>query len=194
MNLNDHDRQSRPRVPPGQYVTEKFPVLTYGRTPRITREDWRFEVSGETDHPMIWDWDAFVGLGSVVYTADFHCVTTWSRLDNTWTGVPASEVIRVAPPGPAATHVMVHCHGGYTTNLPVEDFSHPEVAFAYLHDGKELTADHGYPIRLIVPYRYAWKSAKWVRGIEYMAGDRRGFWENYGYHNNADPWAEERYG
>jgi DMSO/TMAO reductase YedYZ molybdopterin-dependent catalytic subunit len=144
--------------------------------------------------PREWDWEGFLALGEVEVEADFHCVTTWSRLDNLWTGVPARRVLEAAPPVAEATHVMVHCYGDYTTNLPLEDFSSDEVLFAHSHDGEPLAPEHGGPMRLIVPFRYAWKSAKWVNGLEYLVGDRRGFWEGYGYHNSADPWNEERYG
>ena len=183
----------RDRVPPGQRLTTGFPVLTYGPTPRIVTSDWRLRVFGLVASEREWDWDGFLALGSLTMTADFHCVTTWSRLDNHWTGVPSSRLVEEAAVSVEARYVMVHCYGGYTTNMPLEQFAAEDSMFAYMHDGRPLDPEHGGPMRLVVPRLYAWKSAKWVSGIEFMARDRRGFWESNGYSNGADPWTEDRY-
>ena len=180
-------------APPGQYVTEKFQVLTYGATPRIDLEAWRFRVFGLVAHEVVFTWDEFMALPRVAITRDFHCVTQWSRMDNLWEGVSFREMMRRIQPRPEARYVMAHCYGGYTTNLPLEVLMEKDVLFAYRHDGKPLEPEHGGPMRLVVPSRYGWKSAKWVNGLEIMAKDRGGFWEQLGYHNNGDPWKEERF-
>ncbi|MBX7150041.1 sulfite oxidase-like oxidoreductase [bacterium] len=181
------------RIAPGQYQTEKFPVLTYGPTPRIDTKEWKLEIFGEVEQKIIMNWDQFMDLPKVEVFADFHCVTTWSRLDNRWEGVLFSEIVKLAGVKPSAKFVMQHCYGGYTTNLPLEVMMDGDVVLAYRHDGESLPIEHGGPMRVIVPKRYAWKSAKWVRGIELMANDREGFWERNGYSNSADQWKEERY-
>lgn len=181
------------RVPPGQRVIESFPVLTYGPTPRIDLETWRFRVFGAVEEELVFAWEQFMALPKKVITADFHCVTTWSRLDNLWEGVPFTELIKLIKLKPTARYVMVHCYGGYTTNLPLDALLEEDVLFAYKHDGRPLAPEHGWPLRLVVPKRYGWKSAKWVSGLEFMERDRPGFWEMNGYNNNADPWKEERF-
>ena len=168
-------------VPPGQYVTEKFPVLTFGPTPDIDPATWRFKIFGLVEKEVELDWEQFTGL------------TQWSRLENTWEGIPFSEVARLARPRPEASHVMVHCFGGYTTNLPLDVVSDDDVLFAYRHDGEPLAPAHGGPLRLVVPKRYGWKSAKWVSSVEFMDKDAPGFWEVRGYHMEGDPWKEERF-
>jgi DMSO/TMAO reductase YedYZ molybdopterin-dependent catalytic subunit len=181
-------------VPPGQVVTTKFPVLTYGATPRFDPERWDFRLWGLVENPVRWTYDEFMALPKVCIVADFHCVTTWSRLDNRWEGVHIREVMRCVRLRPDARFAMVHCDGGYTTNLSLEALVDDDVLLAYRHDEKELPPEHGGPLRLVVPKRYAWKSAKWVRSVEFMAEDRPGFWEQNGYHMHGDPWKEERYG
>jgi DMSO/TMAO reductase YedYZ molybdopterin-dependent catalytic subunit len=173
-------------------VTEKFPVLSAGSTPRVDMKEWRFQLFGQVEQELEWTWEEFLGLGRVALTADFHCVTQWSRFDNAWEGVPFSAVLQRARPLPLARHVMVHCHGGYTTNLALGVLQRDDVLFAFRHDGQPLAPDHGGPLRLVVPKRYAWKSAKWVTGLEFMEGDRPGYWEARGYHMEGDPWKEER--
>jgi DMSO/TMAO reductase YedYZ molybdopterin-dependent catalytic subunit len=181
------------RVPSGQFVTDKFPVLTYGATPHIDLKEWRFRIFGLVERELVLTWEEFMALPKAVITADFHCVTQWSRLDNTWEGIPVAEVLKLAKPLPQARFVMAHCYGGYSTNLPLEVFQDETVLFAHKHDGKEIPPEHGGPLRLVVPKRYAWKSAKWVNGLEFMAENRPGFWEQRGYHMEGDPWKEERF-
>ena len=181
------------RVPPGQYLTTKFPVLTYGAVPRFNPQTWDLQIFGEVESPLRLEYAEFRALTRTKQVADFHCVTTWSRLDNQWEGVMASDLVKLVKPKPTARFVLIHCDGGYTTNLPLENFLDHDVMLADRHDGEDLSPDHGFPLRLVVPKLYAWKSAKWVRAIEFLARDSRGFWEVRGYHNRADPWQEERY-
>ncbi len=180
-------------VPPGQFVTEKFPVLTYGSTPRIDLKEWRFRIFGLVEEDVTLDWEQFTALGKATVEAPFHCVTQWSRLQNSWEGVPFREVMKLVRPKPEARYVMVHCYGGYTTNLALDVVQDDDVLFAYKHDGAPLSPEHGGPLRLVVPKRYGWKSAKWANGLEFMAQDAPGFWEARGYHMNGDPLKEERF-
>lgn len=182
------------RVPPGQAVTEKWPVLHYGSVPRFDPSRWRFRIFGLVDQPVEWTFDEFKALPRVTTTSDIHCVTAWSKFDNVWEGVAFKEVLRRISPKPDAKYVMVHAEHGYTTNVPLADLDLDSVLFADKHNGEPLTPEHGFPLRLVVPHLYFWKSAKWVRGLEFMASDKPGFWENYGYHLRGDPWREERYG
>jgi DMSO/TMAO reductase YedYZ molybdopterin-dependent catalytic subunit len=186
-------RAPGPRLPPGQSLTTKFPVLSYGPPPRFDRASWDFRLFGLVEEERRLSYDEFRALPNVRLTSDFHCVTTWSRFDNHWEGVRARDVVALVRLRPEARFAIVHCDQGYTTNLALADLVEPEVLFAWGHDGTELSPDHGYPLRLVVPTLYAWKSAKWVRGVEFLAEDQRGFWELRGYHNHADPWREERY-
>jgi DMSO/TMAO reductase YedYZ molybdopterin-dependent catalytic subunit len=181
------------RVPPGQTLTDKFPVLSFGATPRFKLEQWDFRVVGLIEKPLLFNYQQFRALPQTRLVADFHCVTTWSRLDNAWEGVAVKDLIAMVKLAPSVTHVIIHCDGGYTTNLPLYEFLDDDVILAHRHDGRDLAPDHGWPLRLVVPKLYAWKSAKWVRAIEFADQDRRGFWEVRGYHNHADPWKEERY-
>jgi DMSO/TMAO reductase YedYZ molybdopterin-dependent catalytic subunit len=181
------------RVPPGQFLVEKWPVLSYGPTPRFNPATWDFRLFGLVEEPRRLNYQQFRALPQSHLTADFHCVTTWSRLDNAWEGVLAKDVVSLIHRKPAARYVMIHCDGGYTTNLSLEQLLDDDVIFAHRHDGRDLEPDHGWPLRLVVPKLYAWKSAKWVRGIEFLAENRRGFWEVRGYHNRGNPWNEERY-
>ena len=186
------DTDANNRVPPGQFLTKKFPVLTYGSTPKIDIESWRLRVFGLVGTEVELDWAHFSSLVGVTVTADFHCVTQWSALDQTWEGVPVATVISLAQPGPDAHFIMVHCFGGYSANLPL-DLAMENGLLAHKQDGQPLGESHGWPLRLIVPSRYGWKSAKWVSGIELIPEDAPGFWEQRGYHNNGDPWKEERF-
>lgn len=181
------------RVPPGQYLVEKWPVLSYGPTPRAKLETWDFRLFGLVEEPVRLNYQQFRALPQNTFTADFHCVTTWSRLENQWEGVMAKTVAALVRLKPTARYVTLHCEGGYTTNLTLAEFLDDDVVFAHRHDGQDLDPDHGWPLRLVVPKLYAWKSAKWVRGVEFTAENRRGFWEVRGYHNRGNPWQEERY-
>ena len=181
-------------VPPGQFVTDRFPVLSAGPTPRIDLADWRFRVFGLVRDEIEIDWEQFKALPSVTTDTEFHCVTQWSDLKNTWAGVLFTEVLKLVEPSPTAKFVMAHSYGGYTTNISLDVLSDDDVLLAYKHDGEDLAPDHGAPLRLVVPKRYAWKSAKWLNGFEFMAKDRPGFWEVRGYHMEGDPWKEERFG
>lgn len=181
------------RLPPGQYLTKKWPVLSYERTPKFDPTTWRFTVKGLVEEPFELTWEQFLALPRVTLMADFHCVTTWSRYDNTWEGVHIRTILERARPQAEAKFVSVHSWTGYTTNLPLESLADDDVLIAIKHDGKDLEPDHGGPVRLIVPKLYAYKSAKWLDGLEFLAKDKPGFWEVRGYHNRADPWTEERY-
>lgn len=185
---------AKPRVPPGQTVTTKWPVLTYGGTPRVDPARWTFKIFGEVAEEQRWTWEAFTRLPRVEVVSDVHCVTRWSRFDNRWEGVRPRDLLALARPRPGARHVMVHADPDYTTNLPLEALLDDDVVLALAHDGKPLPADHGGPVRLVVPRLYFWKSAKWVWGLELMAEDAPGFWESYGYHMRGDPWLDERFG
>lgn len=191
--MNDQPRTGEDRVPPGQYVTEKWPVLTYGATPQVDLDRWELRLSGLVAREVGLSWKDFQALPRVRITADFHCVTRFSTLDNGWQGVATRELLRAAAVEPEASHVLVHCYGGYTTNLPLEDFLSERALLADTWNGRPLALDHGGPLRLVVPHLYAWKSAKWVNGIELLDHDRRGFWEENGYHTYGDPWREERF-
>ncbi|MFQ5860679.1 MAG: sulfite oxidase-like oxidoreductase [Dehalococcoidia bacterium] len=181
------------QVPPGQFVTEKFPVLTYGPTPHISLAEWRLRLFGLVEQEVELTWERLMSLPQSTVTADFHCVTQWSRQNNRWEGVPFRELLTVVKPRPEARYVLVHCYGGYTTNLPLETLLDDGVLLARTHDGAPLAQEHGGPLRLVVPKRYGWKSAKWVNGLEFLAENQMGFWELRGYHHNADPWKEERF-
>lgn len=181
------------RLPPGQVLTEKWPVLTYGGTPRYDMANWRLRLDGEVGNPTVLTWEQLRQLPATQVTADMHCVTTWSRLDNRWEGVSFAALTKLVQRRPTARFVVAHCAEGYTTSLPVEVLADSDVLIAYKHDGQELPPDHGGPLRLVVPKRYAWKSAKWLERLEWVEFDRIGFWERNGYNNAADPWKEERY-
>lgn len=182
------------RTPPGQALTQKFPVLTYGPIPSFSPQSWDFRLFGLVEEEVHWSYEEFMALPKVTSRSDFHCVTRWSRLDNEWEGVSIHEMMQHVKLLPAAKFVTTHCDGDYTTNLSLNVLIDDDVLLAYHHDGEDLSPEHGWPLCLIVPKRYAWKSAKWVRGLEFMAQDLPGFWENYGYHMDGDPWEEERYG
>ena len=185
--------RKEPRLPPGQVKTDKWPVLHYGQVPRVDLAAWDFKVYGLVAQPQRWTWDEFEALPRVQVRSDIHCVTRWSRYDNLWEGVSLREVLHRAGPTPEAHFALIHAEQGFTTNLPLEELANDDVLLADTHDGAPLTPDHGWPLRLVVPRRYFWKSAKWIRSIELSATDRPGFWEQNGYHNEADPWNEERY-
>ena len=181
------------RTPPGQYLTEKFPVLHYGTVPGVDLATWDFRVFGLVDTPVALSWEQLRALPRKRQTVDIHCVTRWSKLDTPWEGVPIRAILDLAGVRPEATHAVAHCEQGYTTNLPLAVLDDEDVMLADTYEGKPLEPEHGYPLRLLVPKRYFWKSAKWIRGLEFLDHDQLGFWERYGYHNDADPWKEERY-
>ena len=183
------------RLPPGQVLTERFPVLHYGVTPRYANlAQWTLRVFGLVEQERVYSWDELMALPRNTEKVDIHCVTRWSKLDTTWTGIPWREFLRQIRVNPAATHEMVHCESGYTTNVALEVLDDDDTMLAFEYEGRPLEPDHGYPLRLLVPKKYFWKSAKWVRGFEFMASDLPGFWERSGYHMEGDPWKEERFG
>ena len=180
------------RVPPGQYLAKGFPVLSYGATPQVSKDDWVFKISGFAKAKTL-GWSDFMALPQYEFTADFHCVTRWSKLDVKWGGIKVLDFMNLVELEKKATHILQHCYGGYTTNLTMEDFLKGENFFAHTLDGEPLPPDHGGPMRLVVPHLYAWKSAKWINGIEFCNQEKLGFWEKNGYHRRGEPWAEERY-
>ena len=181
------------RIPPGQYKTEKFPVLHYGSVPSTKLETWDFRVFGEVDSPFRLTWDEFKALPRKTITTDLHCVTRWTKLDTVWEGVPIQEILKLAGVRPSVSHVIEHAEQGYTTNVPLEVLDDSDVLLADTFAGEPLEKEHGWPLRLVLPKKYFWKSAKWIRGLEFLDHDQLGFWERYGYSNAADPWKEERY-
>jgi DMSO/TMAO reductase YedYZ molybdopterin-dependent catalytic subunit len=187
------DTERADRIPPGQSRTVKWPVLHAGEVPKVDLASWDLRFYGLVDQPVRFSWDELRALPAQRVFADMHCVTTWSLLDNVWEGVLVREVMTRVGLRPEARFVLVHAEEGWTTNLPLEDFLGEDCLFAWAHNGEQLDPDHGAPLRLVVPRLYAWKSAKWVRGIEFLARDTPGFWERNGYHMRGDPWREERY-
>ena len=181
------------RIPPGQYLTERFPVLTYGPNPAYDLNTWSLSVDGEVEAPFAVTWDELMAMPQQEVTVDIHCVTRWSKLDTTWRGVRVGDLLERARVKPSGTHVLAHSDGGYTTNVPVEALLDDDVLVAHTYAGEPLEHDHGAPLRLLVPKRYFWKSAKLLRRLEVLPEDRQGFWELNGYHNDADPWTEQRH-
>jgi DMSO/TMAO reductase YedYZ molybdopterin-dependent catalytic subunit len=190
------DVERTERIPPGQSQTRKWPVLHYGSVPAFDKARWSFHIFGLVEKPLQCTYDEFRALPHVAVRADMHCVTRWSKLDNLWEGASTRGVLSKVQVLPVAKYVMVHCEHGFTTILPLADFLGDDCLFAWKHNGQDLEPDHGFPLRLVVPRLYAWKSAKWVRAIELIAKDKAGFWEEWahgGYHMRGDPWAEERF-
>jgi DMSO/TMAO reductase YedYZ molybdopterin-dependent catalytic subunit len=181
------------RLPPGQYEARGWPELHFGGIPDVDASRWQFRIHGAVAQERVLTLEEFRALPTAEIHADFHCVTKFSVFDNDWHGVRPAEVLRLVELDPGASHVMVEGIEGYTTNMPLSVFDDDNTIFAWQRNGEDLTPGHGWPLRLVVPKRYAWKSVKWVSGLEILVGDRRGFWEERGYHNQADPWAEERY-
>ena len=181
------------RIPPGQYRTEKFPVLHYGSTPKTELATWDFKVFGEVDSPFTITWTEFKALPRKTVQTEIHCVTRWTKLDTTWEGVPIQEILSRAQLRSSAGFVLAHSEQGYTANLPLSVLDDEDVLLADTFGGQPLELEHGWPVRLLVPKRYFWKSAKWIRGLEFVDHDILGFWERYGYNNDADPWKEERF-
>ena len=190
------DTRLEQRVPPGQSRTRKWPVLDSSGPPQIELARWRLRVGGLVSKEVEWNWEEFAGLPRVRVFSDFHCVTRWSRLGNTWEGVSTRELLdRAGGARPEARYVMAHGYDrGWTTNLPLADFLAEDALVAVAHDGEPISLEHGGPARLIIPRLYSWKSAKWIAGIELLENDRPGFWEANGYHMHGDPWTEERFG
>jgi DMSO/TMAO reductase YedYZ molybdopterin-dependent catalytic subunit len=182
------------RLPPGQYYTEKWPVLHAGDVPDVDLATWTLEVTGEVEEPLTLSYDELKALPSRDVTTDIHCVTRWSRFDARFTGVHWSELAKLAKPKPTANFAIAHSEHGFTANVPISALEDENALVVYEADGEPLTPDHGWPVRLFIPTKYFWKSAKWLRGIELSSIDKPGFWERYGYNNNADYWKEERYG
>jgi DMSO/TMAO reductase YedYZ molybdopterin-dependent catalytic subunit len=181
------------RLPPGQYLTEKWPVLHAGSVPKVGVDTWTLEISGEVDRPLTLTWDQLLELPSREVIVDIHCVTRWSRFDTRFKGVHWSEIAKLVAPKPSGRFVVAHAEQGFTANMPLAAIEDDEALIAYEADGEPLSPDHGWPVRLVVPSRYFWKSAKWLRGLELLDHDQPGFWERYGYHNDADFTKEQRY-
>lgn len=186
-------RPEAARLPPGQHLVHDWPVLDLGQQPEIGFDKWQLVIDGAVEHPITFDWAAFQREPTSVKTSDIHCVTTWSRYDNRWTGVSTRDLLDLVMPTAEAQFVILHSYDRYTTNITLEDFASEDAIVAHSWEGKPLTREHGGPVRLVVPHLYFWKSAKWLKRIEFTNHDAPGFWEVNGYHNRADPWKEERY-
>jgi DMSO/TMAO reductase YedYZ molybdopterin-dependent catalytic subunit len=186
-------RPADARLPPGQHLVKNWPVLDLGQTPNVPKERWRLDVTGAIDKPLSWDWATYSAQPQVKKTTDIHCVTTWSRYDNDWQGVSTRHLMEVAGVKDEAAFVILTSNDGYTTNLPIADFASEDALLVHSWQGEPLTLDHGGPVRLVVPHLYFWKSAKWLRRIDFATRDHPGFWEVRGYHNYGDPWREQRY-
>ena len=189
----EREMRAAGRLPPGQSLTLKWPILHEGPVPAFDPRTWDFRIFGLVEEPITLSWEEFGRLPQITVVADMHCVTRWSRFDNRWEGVAATEVMKLVKAKAEARHVMVHAEHGYTANLPLEDLLRPTSLFALRHDGEPLAPEHGFPLRLVVPQLYAWKSVKWVRGIELLERETPGFWEQNGYHIYGDPFREERF-
>jgi DMSO/TMAO reductase YedYZ molybdopterin-dependent catalytic subunit len=188
------DPERAERLPPGQRLVTNWPVLDLGIQPDISRAEWRLAVDGAVANPIIWDWAALMAQPAFEDVSDIHCVTQWSRFDNHWQGVSTQHLLSVVQPLPNAAHVVLHGYDGYTTNVRLDHFAGDDCLLAHSHDGSPIAREHGGPVRAIIPRWYLWKSAKWLQRIEIVAGDKPGFWETRGYHNEGDPWTEQRYG
>lgn len=187
------DPEHRKRLPPGQREVTDWPVLDLGVTPRIDLTTWAFIAEGLVEQPLRWTWEQFMAQPQISVRVDMHCVTAWSRYDNDFVGVPALHLLDTVKPRPEAKFLMLHSYDGYTTNLPLADFADMDVLLAHTWQGKPISRDHGGPMRLLLPKLYLWKSAKWLRGIEFIEHDHPGYWEARGYHMRGDPWQEQRY-
>jgi DMSO/TMAO reductase YedYZ molybdopterin-dependent catalytic subunit len=181
------------RIPPGQYLTDDFPVLSAGPTPHTPLAEWTFRMDGLVAKPIEWTWDEFTSLPSRDFVVDISCVTKWTKLDTRWHGVSVDTLLEYVELDPKAAFVIEYSDGGYTTNLPIADMVNGQAFVAYRFDDDPLAPEHGGPARMVVPARYFWKSAKWIRGLRFVERDQPGFWETFGYHNRGDPWLEERY-
>jgi DMSO/TMAO reductase YedYZ molybdopterin-dependent catalytic subunit len=187
---------SRPetdRLPPGQHLVKNWPVLDLGQQPNVSPSQWKLEIRGFVSNPVTLDWDSLQALPQSEMRSDIHCVTTWSRYDNDWKGVPIHDLLDIVQPTDMAVAVMLTSYDGYTTNLILSDFASPDAILVTEWEGQPLTGEHGGPVRLVVPHLYFWKSAKWLHRIDFIGINNAGFWEKNGYHMRGDPWAEERY-
>lgn len=193
MGEGPSNRHGMPRVPVGQSVAKSWPVLDLGVKPEVQRSEWRLQLDGAVEHPVTLDWAALQALPQAEDESDFHCVTTWSLLDSRWRGVQFSTLAALAQPKESATHVMTYAYDGYTTNLPLSEALKDDVLLVYEWNGEPLPREHGGPVRMITPQLYAWKGAKWINRIEFLTRNRRGFWEERGYSDSADPWRDDRY-
>lgn len=191
--LTGETRSPGERLPPGQHVVTNWPILDLGTRPQVSPERWQLRIFGAVEEQVTWDWATLMAQPQVRPVSDIHCVTTWSRYDNHWEGVSTAVVLAAVRPKPEARFVILHGYDDYTTNLPLADFAAPDALLAHRWEGEPLPVEHGGPVRLVVPHLYFWKSAKWLRRIEFVTEDRRGFWEERGYHDRGDPWAEQRY-
>jgi DMSO/TMAO reductase YedYZ molybdopterin-dependent catalytic subunit len=187
------ERAEHERLPPGQHLVRDWPVLDLGRQPNVATDRWELRIGGMVEHPAMLDWKTFMALPQIRTRSDMHCVTTWSRYDNDWTGVATRELLDLVQPRAEAAFVMLHGYDGYTTNVPLADFAAGATMVVHSWNGEPLTRSHGGPARLLIPHLYLWKSAKWLRGIDFLGADKPGFWEVNGYHMRGDPWREERY-
>lgn len=186
-------RNRNPKLPPGQYEVRDFPVLSLGPTPEIDLKKWTLGVFGLVEKPITWNWQEFTALPHGDITKDIHCVTKWSKFDTVWRGVSFDVLMDTVKVVPTATHLVAHSYDGYTTNLPLEDVQGGKAFVVDSYEGEAISPEHGGPVRLLVPHLYFWKSAKWLKGLEFVDRDMPGFWETRGYHNYGDPWQEERY-
>jgi DMSO/TMAO reductase YedYZ molybdopterin-dependent catalytic subunit len=186
-------RERNDRLPPGQYETRDFPVLSFGPTPHIDKAQWQLGVLGLVKHPTTWTWDAFAKLPHQDIHTDIHCVTRWSKLDTHWTGVSLDDIMRLVEVEEGATHLIAHSYDGYSTNLPIADITNKQAFVATAYEGADILPAHGGPARLFVPHLYFWKGAKWLKSLKFVDHDEPGFWETRGYHNYGDPWREQRY-
>ena len=186
-------RPEEARLPPGQHLTRDWPTLDLGVTPEISQLRWRLDVYGAIGNPIFWDFAQFYAQAQTETVSDIHCVTTWSRYDNQWTGLPTRQLLEACQPREDARFVVLHSYDGYTANLSLEDFAAEDALLAHAWSGEPLSVEHGGPVRLVVPHLYFWKSAKWLQAIEFVTADAPGFWEVRGYHNRGDPWVEQRY-
>ena len=185
-------REKNDRLPPGQYQTEDYPVLSLGPTPDLNKDSWELKIYGLATESNL-NWETLSRLPKEDLIKDIHCVTKWTKFDMKWQGVPFEEILNLADPKAEVTHVIFHSADGYTTNIPIEDLKDGKAWVATAYEGKDIPAEHGGPVRMLIPHLYFWKSAKWLTGIEFVQGDKPGFWEVRGYHNYGDPWKEQRY-
>ena len=188
-----HARPDEQRLPPGQHLTQDWPVLDLGITPNILRERWRLDVYGAVETPLFWDFAQLSAQPQSSFMSDIHCVTTWSRYDNAWEGLSTRALLEACQPKPEARFVVLQSHDGYTTNLSLEDFAADDALLAHTWQGEPISGEHGGPVRMVIPHLYFWKSAKWLQRIEFVIDDKPGYWEVRGYHNRGDPWLEQRY-
>lgn len=186
-------RTDTDRLPPGQHLVRDWPVLDLGSQPDVTTERWRLKIGGRVERPAMLDWAAFMALPQADLRSDIHCVTTWSRYDNDWSGVATRDLLDFVQPRDEAAFLMLHGYDGYTTNVPLADFAASGAMLVHSWQGRPLAREHGGPVRLVIPHLYFWKSAKWLSGLDFLGADKPGFWEANGYHMRGDPWGEERY-